>query len=333
VRRLARPQSYPIPEIMFEPILLSTWTFGQRANAAGWPFLTAATPSSLDAVEHACRVSEADPRVMSVGLGGYPDRSGEVTLDAAIMRSPSQCGSVCYVRRFPHPVSIARLVMEKTPHVLLAGDGADRLAQLHGMTPADLLTAEAHSAWQKWISEHAAARCADHLASFSPANIEEQRPPDELAASADHASAPHDTVGVLAMDAAGELAGACSTSGAAFKVPGRVGDSPIIGHGLYVDPRAGAAVATGLGELVMGVCGTFLAVEAMRRGATPLDAAVEVLQRIIDSYPIRDEHQVALIALDRSGRWSSAALRGGYHTAVRTPSRDELVEPERVMLS
>ncbi len=316
---------------MPEPILLSTWTFGQRANAAGWPHLTAATPSSLDAVEHACRASEADPHVMSVGLGGYPDRSGEVTLDAAIMRSPSQCGAVCYVRRYLHPVSIARLVMEKTPHVLLAGEGADRFAQLHGLAPADLLTGESRAAWQKWLSEHAGARRADHLACVPPANIEEKRPLDELAASTD--SAPHDTVGVLAIDAAGELAGACSTSGSAFKVPGRVGDSPIIGHGLYVDPRVGAAVTTGLGELVMGVCGTFLAVEAMRRGATPLDAAVEVLERIGQSYTLREEHQVAIITLDRQGRWSSAALRGGYHTAVRTPTRDELVEPERVMLS
>jgi isoaspartyl peptidase/L-asparaginase-like protein (Ntn-hydrolase superfamily) len=340
---------------MPEPILLSTWSFGQRANAAGWPYLTAATGSSLDAVEHACRASEADPHVKSVGLGGYPDRSGEVTLDAAVMRSPSQCGAVCYVRRFLHPVSIARLVMEKTPHVLLAGDGADRFAQLHGMAPADLLTASARSAWEKWISQHVAARHVDHVAYFPPANIEEKRPLDELAAAADHAShgdrpphgapashsapasqgadASHDTVGVLAMDAAGGLAGACSTSGTAFKVPGRVGDSPLIGHGLYVDPRVGAAVATGLGELIMGVCGSFLAVEAMRRGAAPLEAAVEVLQRIIESYPPRDEHQVAIIALDRDGRWSSAALRGGYQTAVRTPGRDELVPPERVMLA
>ncbi len=322
---------------MPEPILLSTWSFGQRANAAGWPYLTAATPSSLDAVEHACRASEADPHVMSVGLGGYPDRGGEVSLDAAIMRSPSQCGAVCYVRRFLHPVSIARLVMEKTHHVMLSGDGADRFAQLHGMAPADLLTAPARSAWEKWIAEHVAARCADHAAYFPPANIEEKRPLDSLAAAADHAAhgagASHDTVGVLAMEAAGGFAGACSTSGTAFKVPGRVGDSPIIGHGLYVDPRVGAAVATGLGELVMGVCGTFLAVEAMRRGAAPLEAAVEVLQRIMDSYPLGDGHQVAIIALDRSGRWSAAALRGGYQTAVRTPSRDELVPPERVMLA
>jgi isoaspartyl peptidase/L-asparaginase-like protein (Ntn-hydrolase superfamily) len=248
---------------------------------------------------------------MSVGLGGYPDRSGEVTLDAAIMRAPSQRGSVCCVRRFMHPVSIARLVMETTPHVLLAGDGADRFAKLQGMTPVDLLTNAARLAWQKWIGQHAAARYADQLASFPPANIEERGPLDQLAAAADDAlpdtRASHDTVAVLARDAAGEMAGACSTSG--------------------------AAVATGAGELVMGVCGTFLAVEAMRPGASPLEAAIEVLGRIIDGYPLRDEHQVAIIAMDRGGRWSSAALRAGCHTAVRTPGRDELVEPERVMLA
>jgi isoaspartyl peptidase/L-asparaginase-like protein (Ntn-hydrolase superfamily) len=316
---------------MFEPVILSTWTFGQRANAAGWPYLTGAKPSSLDAVEHACRASEADPRVMSVGLGGYPDRSGEVTLDASLMRSPSQCGSVCYVRRFMHPISIARLVMERTPHILLAGDGADRFAKLQGMVAADLLTPESRTAWQTWIAEHAGARRIDDASYLPAANIEEKRPLDELAASADGAS--HDTIGVLAMDATGQFSGACSTSGSAFKVPGRVGDSSGIGHGLYVDPRAGAAVATGLGELVMGVCGTFLAVEAMRRGAAPLDAAVEVLDRIIQSYTLREEHQVAIITLDRHGRWSSAALRPGYHTAVRTPTRDELIDPERVMLA
>jgi isoaspartyl peptidase/L-asparaginase-like protein (Ntn-hydrolase superfamily) len=314
---------------MPDPILLSTWTLGQQANAAGWPYLTAVPPSSLDAVEHACRAVEADPRVMSVGRGGYPDRSGEVTLDAAIMLAPARCGSVCYVRRFMHPVSIARLVMEKTPHVLLAGDGADRFAKLQGMEPVDLLTDQARAAWQNWLAEHAAARRTDQAAYLPPANIEEKQALDELA---DTPGGAHDTVGVLARDAGGQLAGACSTSGSAFKVPGRVGDSPIIGHGLYVDPVHGAAVATGLGELVMGVCGTFLAVEAMRRGATPLDAAVEVLNRIIHSYPLREEHQVAIITIDGQGRWSSAALRPGFHTAVRTPTRDELVDPERVML-
>jgi isoaspartyl peptidase/L-asparaginase-like protein (Ntn-hydrolase superfamily) len=315
---------------MPEPILLSTWTLGQRANAAGWPHMSGAAASSLDAVEQACRAIEADPHVMSVGLGGYPDRCGEVTLDASIMLAPSRCGSVCYVRRFMHPISIARLVMEKTPHVLLAGDGADRFAKLCDLKPADLLTRQARAAWQKWLGEHPAAQRLDQAAYMPPVNIEEQKPNDGPIDPGD--SAAHDTVGVLACDAAGQLAGACSTSGSAFKVPGRVGDSPIIGHGLYVDPRYGAAVATGLGELVMGVCGTFLAVEAMRRGASPAEAAVEVLERIIDSYTLREEHQVAIIAMDCQGRWSSAALRAGYHTAVRTPTRDELVEPERVML-
>ncbi len=311
---------------MPDPIVLSTWSFGQRANAAAWPYLAGNATSSLDAVEAACRACEADPRVMSVGLGSYPDQAGEVSLDASIMLAPARCGSVCYVRRFLHPISIARLVMEKTAHTMLAGAGAERFAELHGMTPTDLSTEQSRAAWQKWL----AARPAVERSDLPAANFEEQFIDEGLAHRDDRA--PHDTVGVLALDARGQLAGACSTSGSAFKVPGRVGDSPIIGHGLYVDPRAGAAVATGLGELVMGVCGTFLAVEAMRRGAAPREAAVEVLRRIIDSYTLRAEHQVAIIALDSQGRWSSAALRAGYHTAVRTPTRDELVEPEQVML-
>jgi N4-(beta-N-acetylglucosaminyl)-L-asparaginase len=300
------------------PIVLSTWSFGQRANAAAWPHLAGDSASSLDAVEQACRACEADPRVMSVGLGGYPDQAGEVSLDASIMLSPSRCGAVCFVRRFMHPVSIARLVMEKTSHTMLAGDGAEQFAMLHGMTPTNLLTSQSRDAWQKWLAERPAIGPIDRDAQDASAQAEDR--------------AAHDTIGVLAIDTSGQLAGACSTSGSAFKVPGRVGDSPIVGHGLYVDPSAGAAVATGLGELIMGVCGTFLAVEAMRRGSSPRDAAVEVLQRIIASYTLGKDEQVGIITLDRTGRWSSAALRTGYRTAVRTPERDELVEPEQVML-
>ena len=287
---------------MPDPIMLSTWTFGEKANQAGWPYLIGPPGSSLDAVEQACRAIEADPQVMTVGYGGYPDRSGQVTLDASIMLSPARCGAVCHVRRFMHPVSIARLVMEKSPHVMLAADGADRFAESHGMEPNDLRTGQSQAAWKKWIEEHL------------PHNKS------------------HDTVGVLARDSAGQIAGACSTSGLPFKLPGRVGDSPILGHGLYVDPEHGAAVATGSGELMMGVCGSFLAVELIRRGASPLDAAAEVLRRIIDGYELRDEHQAALIVFSASGKWSSAALRPGYRTAVRTPTRSELVEPDRVML-
>ncbi len=319
---------------MAAPIILSTWSFGKKANAAGWPYLCGDRPSSLDAVEQACRAVEADPDVQSVGYGGCPDRSGEVSLEASIMLSPSRCASVCYVRRFAHPVSMARLVMEKLRHVLLAGEGADRFAMRQGMAPANLLTPRARKMWLKWIARCPAEQFLDDTAHVPPANLEEfyalseedVRPADN---SDDMQS--HDTVGVLAIDAAGQMAGACSTSGLAFKVPGRVGDSPIIGHGLYVDPKRGAAATTGLGELVMGVCGSFLAVETIGRGGSPAEAARAVLERIAECHQLRDEHQVAVIALDPAGRWSAASLRPGYRTAVRTPERDELVGPEYVM--
>ncbi len=315
---------------MPKPIILSTWSFGKHANAAGWPHLTGPALSSLDAVEAGCRVIEADLTNHSVGRGGYPDRSGQVSLDASIMLSPSQCGSVCYVRRFTHAITIARWVMERTPHVMLAGEGADGFAKLHGMEPEDLLTEPARQAWEAWVKEHPQAARDNAESYLAPANIEERlhggrdEPVDP--------NADHDTVGVLAQNARGVLAGACSTSGVSFKVPGRVGDSPIIGHGMYVDPDHGAAVATGNGELVMGVCGSFLAVELMRRGASPLDAACEVLQRVIDSYDLAPEHQVAMIALRADGEWANACLRPGYSTAVRTETRDEVVPPDRVML-
>lgn len=315
-----------------DPIILSTWRFGQKANAAGWPCLVSGRRSSLDAVERACRAVEADPEIMTVGRGGYPDRSGEVTLDASIMVSPARCGAVCYVRRFMHPVSIARLVMEKCPHVMLAGEGAGRFAELHGMKPSDLGTEQSRAAWEEWIGEqHQAAREKQH-GDAPQANTAEEAERQLADESLPHNQA-HDTVGILARDAAGEIAGACSTSGLRFKLPGRVGDSPIIGHGLYVDPDHGAAVATGWGELIMGVCGSFLAVELMRRGATPRDAAVEVLQRIVQSHEIREEHQAAIVTLGASGQWSAAALRPGYRTAVRTATRVELVDPERVILA
>lgn len=260
---------------------------------------------------------------MTVGRGGYPDASGETTLDACIMRSPAECGAVCFVRRQMHPVSIARLVMETTPHVMLAGDGAERLARAHGMADADLATDASRRAWQAW-------RAARGEAGAAPAaNIEEVRPPAEAGRRRE---ADHDTVGVLALDAAGVLAGACSTSGLAFKMPGRVGDSPIIGHGLYVDPAYGAAVATGVGERIMGVCGAFLAVECLRRGASPADAAAEVVRRVAATFPPRQDDQVGLIVLLPTGAWSSAALRPGFRIAVRTRDRDELVDPEHVLL-
>jgi isoaspartyl peptidase/L-asparaginase-like protein (Ntn-hydrolase superfamily) len=303
---------------MPDPIILATWTFGRTAVDAGWPHLAREGGTSLDAVEHACRAVEDDPSCMTVGCGSYPDASGEVTLDASIMRSPGECGSVCFVRHFRHAISIARLVMEKTPHVLLAGDGAERLAREHGMASEEPANENSREAYRKWLDGRAAAR--------PQANVEEVRP----TRPAEDAS--HDTVGVLALDAAGVMAGACSTSGLAFKLPGRVGDSPIIGHGLYVDPRRGAAVATGVGELIMGVCGTFLAVENMGRGASPAEAAAAAINRIIESYDLDEKDQAAIITLAPDGRWSSAALRPGFRVAVRTAARDELLDADQVLL-
>ena len=309
---------------MVEPVILATWTFGQIAVRAGWPRLAAGSPS-LDAVEEACRAVEADPEVMSVGYGGYPDASGEMTVDAAIMRSPAECGSVCGVGGFMHPVSIARRVMEKTPHVMLAGPGAEAFARGQGMVPTDLLTEASRQAWEKWRKEHREAGPEGNTAGQDKgaAGLRPAAPCEP----------PHDTVGVLALDCRGVLAGACSTSGLPFKMPGRVGDSPIIGHGIYVHPQHGAAVATGVGELVMAVCGTFLAVEEMRRGAPPAEAATAVMRRIAESGQVDEGDQVGIIALAPSGGWASAALRPGFCVAHKTKDRDELLDCGQVLFT
>jgi isoaspartyl peptidase/L-asparaginase-like protein (Ntn-hydrolase superfamily) len=341
---------------MTAPLLISTWSFGQRGHAAAWPALSMGG-SALDAVEKVCAHVDADPAVDSVGFGGLPDARGHVTLDGCIMLSPARCGSVCCIRRHMHPVSIARRVMEKTSHIMLAGDGADAFAQNEGFMQADLLSADAQDAYHRWLKDHAPVnQTRDRGVSISPSRAPRPidipgaggklffhpAPPHEADDPKRHRAPPqseedrwrhHDTIGVLALDGRGELAGACSTSGTPFKLPGRVGDSPIIGHGLYVDPDVGAATATGTGELIMSVCGSFLVVECMRRGASPIDALRETLQRIIHAQPmLMPEHQVALIALQPDGAFASAALRPGYRTSIRTRQRDEVIEPDVVML-
>src|SRR5712671_81412 len=222
------------------PIILSTWTFGQIANAAGWPVLMRGG-KSIDAVEQACIAVESDPEVDSVGIGGTPDADGNITLDGSIMLSPEKSAGVACIRHYAHPVSIARKVMEKTPHKLLVGEGAEKFAATCGFKKEKLLTAEAIAWWKKWKADP--TRHSFHRT--NRANREEARLRRKKTKS-------HDTVGVLSIDSSGVIAGACSTSGLAFKMPGRVGDSPIIGAGLYVDPTVGAAVATGTGELMLG---------------------------------------------------------------------------------
>jgi isoaspartyl peptidase/L-asparaginase-like protein (Ntn-hydrolase superfamily) len=297
-----------LPE-MRAPILVTTWPFGDAANRAAWPAL-AAGGASLDAVEAVCRHVEDDPAVDSVGYGGLPDRAGEVSLDALVMQSPSRLGAVCALRRTRRAVSVARLVMERSPHVLLAGHGADQFAAAHGFAAEEMLAPSARAAFVAWRASAAARDAA--------------------------AMRGHDTVCCLGLDAAGVLSGASSTSGRAWKLPGRVGDSPLPGHGLYVDPERGAAAATGDGELVQGLCSSYAVVEALGRGVTPLAALLVALERVQEAYGLTAERaaaqkvELALIALAPDGRWASAALRRGYRTAVATAAGFEIADPEHV---
>ncbi|MCZ6835381.1 MAG: N(4)-(beta-N-acetylglucosaminyl)-L-asparaginase [Planctomycetota bacterium] len=298
------------------PIMVSTWSFGLVGHEAAWPALRDGG-SSLDAVEEACRAIDADANIDSVGYGGLPDRDGEMSLDGCIMLSPSACGSVCAIKMFMHPVSVARRIMENTDHVMLAGAGADAFALEQGLKPASLLSDEAKKKWEQWQHEKE-ARGIDHDSKIFP-----PRPID------DGSGGPlfHDTIGILAIDANGVLSGACSTSGLPYKVPGRVGDSPIIGSGLYVHPSHGGATATGTGELVMGECNSFLVVELMRQGAAPDEAIRESLNRIREDNEIRETHQVGMIAMTPQGEWSAGALRDGYRVSITTPDRNEHVKP------
>lgn len=280
------------PAAGVRPVVLSTWRHGLDANAAAWKILSAGG-AALDAVEAGVRVSEADPKVTSVGYGGLPDREGNVTLDACIMDERGRCGSVAYLQQIKHPISVARRVMEKTPHVMLVGDGAQKFALAEGFPKENLLTEESKREWEKWKAEHP---------EFKPKiNVEN-----------------HDTIGLVAIDSRGNLSGACTTSGLAYKMPGRVGDSPIIGAGLYVDNDIGAATATGMGEAVIRAVGSFLVVELMRQGHSPADACRLATERVIAKSANWRELQVGFIALDKRGRVGGYCIQPGFDYAVYT---------------
>jgi len=304
---------------MAEPIIISTWSFGRRSHDAAWPALIDGA-SSLDTVEKVCRVAEDDPAIDSVGYGGRPDRDGRMTLDGCIMLDARRCGSVACIERHRHPVSIARQVMERTDHVMLVGPLADDFADACGIPPEPMLAPDAKAAFDGQKRG---------VAGPPPA------PVDNLAGALFPDEEPwrnHDTIGTLAIDRAGVLAGACSTSGMAWKVPGRVGDSPIIGHGLYVRPGVGGATGTGTGELVMGECGAFLAVERMSMGDSPTEACAVVVRRIVDAAPLKPHETVAMIALAADGTWGSASIRPGYRTSVRSLTQDDAVAAHLVLL-
>ena len=274
------------------PVVLSTWRHGLAANAAAWKILSSGG-RSLDAVEQGARICESDPNNLSVGYGGLPDREGNVTLDACIMDETGNCGSVAFLQHIEHPVSVARRVMEATPHVMLVGEGALKFAVANGFKKKDLLTNKAKKEWERWKADHPDAIKNRQV------NIEN-----------------HDTIGLVAIDKKGNMSGACTTSGMAWKLNGRVGDSPIIGAGLYVDNEIGAASATGVGEAVIRAVGSFLVVELMRQGHSPQDACRLTTERVIRKNPDWKQLQVGFIALDKMGRVGGYSIQPGFDYAV-----------------
>ncbi len=295
------------------PVVISTWDFGVAANQAAWAILKAGG-RALDAVEAGVRVPEADLSNVTVGKGGYPDRDGHVTLDACIMDEKGNCGSVAAMEHIAHPISVARMVMEKTPHVMLVGDGALQFALENGFEKEKLLTTKAEEAWRKWLEEK----------KYRPIiNIENESYAVEKLPGNQYN---HDTIGMLAMDSNGNLSGACTTSGMAFKMHGRVGDSPIIGAGLYVDNEVGGATATGVGEEVIRTVGSFLVVELMRQGHSPRDACREAVERIIKKKPeTAKEIQVGFLALNKRGEYGAFSLQKGFSYAVCDGHRQDLL--------
>jgi N4-(beta-N-acetylglucosaminyl)-L-asparaginase len=292
-----------------KPIVISTWKEGINANKGAWQVLRKGG-KAIDAVEKGVMVTEAEQNCC-VGLGAHPDRDGYVTLDACIMDEHANCGSVAFLERIKHPVCVARRVMEKTPHIMLAGAGAQQFAIQQGfkLEPA-VLSKDAEKEYKKWLQK----------GEYKPViNIENSKsqaanPPARF----NNGSWNHDTIGMVALDAAGNLSGSCTTSGMAFKMRGRVGDSPIIGAGLFVDNEIGAATATGQGEDVIRICGSHLVVEYMRDGLSPENACKKAVERIIriKGNTIAKEIQVGFIAINKQGEYGGYCIQKGFDFAV-----------------
>lgn len=274
-----------------KPIVISTWIDGIAANESAWQVLSEGG-HALDAVEAGVRVTESDVNNQTVGIGGRPDRNGFVTLDACIMNEKGDCGSVAFLQDIEHPISVARKVMEETPHVMLVGKGALDFALAHGFERTNLLTPASEEEWKQWLEEA----------------------PDEVKAEINVEN--HDTIGMLAIDQDGNLSGSCTTSGAAYKLHGRVGDSPIIGAGLYVDNEVGGACATGWGEAVIRIVGSHLVVEFMRQGHSPEEACRLAVERVIAKNPDYEEIQVGFLALNKQGEYGSYCIQPGFNFAV-----------------
>ena len=306
--RLPRKSGFQLSKNPKKPVVLSTWRFGIEANAEAWKILEK-NGKALDAVEKGVRIVEDNPEERSVGYGGRPDRDGKVTLDACIMDENANIGSVASLENIKNPISVARAVMEKTPHVMLVGDGALQFALAQGFESMNLLTPESEKEWREWLK----------TSTYSPvANIEN-----------------HDTIGMIALDAHGNLSGACTTSGMAFKMHGRVGDSPIIGAGLFVDNEVGAATATGHGEEVIRTCGSYLVVEMMRQGKSPQEACEEAVKRIhhfiLKGGRNEKEIQIGFIALNKNGETGAFCLQKGFNYAVHDMKDNILMDAKSLL--
>ncbi|MEO6948963.1 MAG: N(4)-(beta-N-acetylglucosaminyl)-L-asparaginase [Ginsengibacter sp.] len=305
-----------------QPIVVSTWADGKKVNEEAWKILST-SGRSLDAVESGARYIEGTINCC-IGLGGYPDRDGIVTLDSCIMDEHANCGAVGGLEQIKHPVSVARKIMETTPHILLVGLGAQEFALKNGFKKEPpLLSDEAKKAYENWLKKN----------EYKPEiNIENKKGNGPFApAFFEDGSPNHDTMGVIAMDSSRNMSGAVTTSGMAFKIHGRVGDSPIIGAGLFVDNEVGSATSSGMGEEVMRICGTHLVVEFMRQGYSPERACKKAVERIVN----RDKEkaktlQVGFLALNKKGIYGAYAIQKGFVFSVKSNSEERVIESKYI---
>jgi N4-(beta-N-acetylglucosaminyl)-L-asparaginase len=300
-----------------KPIVVSTWDFGKDANAASWKILSGGG-RAIDAIEAGAKVPEADVNNQTVGYGGMPDRDGRVTLDACIMDEQGNCGSVMCLEHIKHPISVARRIMEKTPHIILVAEGALKFALSEGFKKENLLTPSSEQAWKEWLKE----------TKYQPKiNVENESYKKQDDPAMPGGKENHDTIGIIALDGDGNLSGGCTTSGMAFKMPGRVGDSPVIGAGLFVDNEVGAATATGVGEEVIRCVGSHLVVELMRQGLGPTEACRQAVERIAKRNPERAKKiQVGFLALHKDGRHGAFALHKGFSYAVKSEGEEMMMQ-------
>jgi isoaspartyl peptidase/L-asparaginase-like protein (Ntn-hydrolase superfamily) len=316
-------------------IVVATWPFGQIAVKTAGPLLAQGQPA-LDAAIAGAQAVEDDPKVHSVGFGGVPNSIGTVQLDACVMDGQTlSCGAVAAVENVRHVAALARRVMEKTPHILLAGEGARLFAVEQGFPLETVNTAEGMALWEKRKPKGKGPASspphAEHWTDDRSHHASHHEKHETEESTADNVEQPfgHDTVAVLALDQKGNLAGVCTTSGLPFKLPGRVGDSPLIGHGLYVDNTAGAAGGTGRGEEIIRIGGSVMVVEAMRAGRSPQEACELAIRKVNAVAGRRGVHaaDVAFIALDPKGRVGAACTeKTNLYYAVARPDKVELLK-------